>query len=111
MYTKTQARIQADIKQTNWERRLYIAMKINQGRTHQSIAKELKITRQAVSEIWKKITAKYGYWSRQSLYNALKDNKLFRKEGNKFLSVSQENESIEKFVESVEKDQSVAAAV
>jgi hypothetical protein len=65
----------------------------------------------AASEIWKAVTAKYGYWSRQSLYNALKDGSLFKKDGDKFLSISQEDEKIDKFVESVEKDQSVAEAV
>jgi len=65
----------------------------------------------AASEIWKVVTAKYGYWSRQSLYNALKDGTLFKKDGDKFLSISQEDENVDKFVESVEKDQSVAEAV
>jgi len=65
----------------------------------------------AASEIWKTVTGKYGYWSRQSLYNALKDSKLFKKEGDKFQSISQEDESVDKFVESVGKDQSVAGTV
>lgn len=65
----------------------------------------------AASEIWKLVTAKYGYWSRQSLYNALKDAKLFKKAGDKFQSVSHEDEAAEKFIKSVKEDKETAEAV
>ena len=65
----------------------------------------------AASDIWKQVTAKYGYWSRQSLYNALKDAKLFKKTGDKFQSVSHEDEAAEKFIKSVKEDKETAEAV
>ena len=38
------------------------------------------------ADIWKTTVGQYGYWSRQSLYNALKDEKLFvRTDDDKFL--------------------------
>jgi len=56
------------------------------------------------ADIWKQATAKWGYWSRQSLYNVLKDEKSFSRAGEKF-SMSRstvDDAEADKFVQQVE---------
>ena len=71
---------------------------------------------QSAADLWKSCVAKYGYWSRQSLYNALKDAKMFKKVGDRFEAVARTNStkkdsSVDQFVESVVKDKAVSQAV
>ena len=70
------------------------------------------------ADLYKTVTGKYGYWSRQSLYNALKDKKTFKKVGDLYESVARSSSSkgtqdaeANAFVESVTKDSSVSRAV
>jgi len=63
------------------------------------------------AEIWKLATAKWGYWSRQSLYNVLKDEKSFSRQGEKFALAtnSVDDAEAEKFVKQVESRQAVSS--
>ncbi len=75
------------------------------------------------AELWKKVVGRYGYWSRQSLYNALKDVKLFKKVGGKIELLpeptsggrghdsGEKDDGIDDFVDGVVADKSVARAV
>lgn len=68
------------------------------------------------ADLYRKVTDKYGYWSRQSFYNALKDKKLFKDVDGKIqvagpTSVKTSDADAKKFVESVERDQTVATAL
>jgi hypothetical protein len=67
----------------------------------------------SAADLWKKAVDKYGYWSRQSLYNALKDAKLFsKKDGVITLAPgpAKKDDDIDSFVDSVVSDKSVAHA-
>jgi transcriptional regulator len=55
MYIKSKARINKDKSQANWERRMYIFIKRNQGWTYQQIADTIGTSRQNVAEIYGKI--------------------------------------------------------
>lgn len=62
-------------------------------------------------DLYKAATQAYGYWSRQSLYNVLKDTTAFKKVGDKFEEVGGEytsDDEAEKFVESVKNNQATA---
>ena len=66
------------------------------------------------ANLYHRVTSKYGYWSRQSFYNALKDKKSFREVDGKILDVSSRpvqttDEEAQKFVESGQRDQTVAS--
>jgi hypothetical protein len=67
------------------------------------------------ADLWKKVVEKYGYWSRQSLYNALKDTKLFKKADGVVGLVpatgSKKKDNVDSFVDDVVKDKSVADTV
>lgn len=64
------------------------------------------------ADIWKAATGKYGYWSRQSLYTALKDTKTFVNVNKKFqLAAVKPNEQVEAFVEKVASDTATAKVV
>ena len=66
------------------------------------------------ADLWKKCVEKYGYWSRQSLYNALKDTKLFRKTKGKIElppTSGKKDDGVENFVDGVVADKSVSQAV
>lgn len=54
-YTKSKKRINRDKKQSDWERRMFIFIKRNQGLTFEEIAKKLKVSRQSVCETYSKI--------------------------------------------------------
>jgi len=74
------------------------------------------------ADIYKAACQKYGYWSRQSLYNALKDIKVFAKNGEEYsvvgepdvdtnsMSDSSDTEA-DDFVKRVEENSSVAGLV
>jgi len=66
------------------------------------------------ANLYHKVTDKYGYWSRQSFYNALKDKKSFRTVDGKIQVIGTPgakttDEEASRFVESVRKDQAVAS--
>ena len=63
------------------------------------------------ADIWKQATSKWGYWSRQSLYNVLKDEKVFARQGEKFALVNSmvDDAEAEKFVKQVESNQAVSS--
>jgi outer membrane biosynthesis protein TonB len=71
------------------------------------------------ADIYKIACQKFGYWSRQSLYNALKDNKAFAKKGEGYdvpdsspISISETSDSeAEKFVQRVEGNSATSAVV
>jgi len=71
------------------------------------------------ADIYKMACQKFGYWSRQSLYNALKDNKAFAKKGEGYdvpdsspISISETSDSeAEKFVQRVEGNSATSAVV
>jgi len=70
------------------------------------------------ADLWKKTVDKYGYWSRQSLYNALKDDNLFKKSDGVISLVPNRNkdkdkdkdkdDGVDSFVDVVLADKSVA---
>jgi len=63
-------------------------------------------------EIWKVITDRWGYWSRQSLYAALKDKTLFQKnEGEVCLKDSEPKDDVDTFIETVKADTSIRDVV
>lgn len=63
-----------------------------------------------MSEAWHKTTEKWGYWSKQSLSKALKDSKVFTKNGNKFsVSVLKvDDDEAEKFIKKVDNNQAIS---
>lgn len=58
----------------------------------------------SAADIWKQATTKWGYWSRQSLYNVLKDEKSFSRQGEKFALAHStvDDAEADKFVQQVE---------
>lgn len=67
----------------------------------------------SAADIWKAATGQYGYWSRQSLYNALKDEKLFSRNDDKFslLAKAKSDAKAEEFVATVAADPSISKVV
>lgn len=66
------------------------------------------------ADIWKATVSRYGYWSRQSLYKALEDEKVFiRNSENKFLLVgkSKSDDKAEEFVATVAADPAISKVV
>jgi outer membrane biosynthesis protein TonB len=65
------------------------------------------------AEVYKNAVAKYGYWSRQSFYNALDDAKTFRKTEKGFEIVKNNSravdDEVDKFAEKLETTGSAAA--
>lgn len=72
----------------------------------------------AANELYKTAIAKYGSWSRQSLYNALKDTKTFVREGDNYKLAEKQNvapstatgekDEADRFVAKVEGDTAVS---
>ena len=66
------------------------------------------------ADIWKATIGQYGYWSRQSLYKALEDEKVFiRNSENKFSLVgkSKSDDKAEEFVATVAADPAISKVV
>jgi hypothetical protein len=61
----------------------------------------------SAAEIWNQATEKWGYWSRQSLYNVLKDGRLFSKQDDKFSLANHFMDEAEKFIKQVADNQVV----
>lgn len=66
----------------------------------------------AAPDIYKAAVAKHGYWSRQSLYNGLKDTSLFLKDGEKYRAAGRaaaaKKDEADAFVEQVESNAATA---
>ena len=54
-YTMSRKRKEVDLRKSNWEMRLDILILRNQGGTYKKIAEKYDVSRQAVTEIYKKI--------------------------------------------------------
>jgi len=72
MYEMTDKRIRVDQGKKDFEKRIFILMKRNQGWTFQRIGDHFKTTKQAVEKIYKKIKGQTieelenEYWSYQN---------------------------------------------
>ena len=65
----------------------------------------------SAADIWKKATSKWGYWSRQSLYNVLKDEKSFSRHEDQFSLFNNkvDDAEAESFISQVESSQAVSS--
>lgn len=66
------------------------------------------------ADIYNKAVLKYGYWSHQSLYNALEDSKLFSKTDDGYTSAAKAGEpqdETDSFVDTLDKKSPAASAV
>jgi len=70
------------------------------------------------NEIYKAVVQAHGYYSRQSLYNALKDEKTFKKVGEDYMvaggaasATATSDEEAETFVKAVEGESATSSVV